>query len=85
MKAKLIRIGNSRGIRIPQELVRIYNLREGAELELERRREGILLCVASDRCDKISWEDSYKEMAAESAERKEWSEWDATAGDGGEG
>ena len=84
MMAKLIRVGNSRGIRIPQELVRIYNLHEGEELELEQRREGILLCVHRDRSGAISWEDSYKEMAAESSEREEWSEWDAAAGDGNE-
>lgn len=85
MKAKLIRIGNSKGIRIPQELLRIYNLREGVELELEQRREGILLCLGAGRSGSISWEASYKEMAAEAAERGEWSEWDATAGDDGEG
>lgn len=85
MKVRLIRIGNSRGIRIPQELLRIYGLQEGAELELEERREGILLSVGTASPGLVSWNAAYKEMAAESAEREEWSEWDATAGDSREG
>jgi antitoxin component of MazEF toxin-antitoxin module len=81
MTARLIRIGNSRGIRLPQELVRLYNLAEGDALELEERREGILLRVASDSTTKVSWDQAYREMAVELAEREEWAEWDATAGD----
>ena len=85
MKARLIRIGNSRGIRIPQELVRLYNLREGAELELEERQEGILVRVAGITDGAIPWDAAYQEMAAESAEASEWSEWDVTYGDGSDG
>ena len=85
MKARLIRIGNSRGIRIPQELVRIYKLREGTELELEERREGILVRVAEGADGVIPWGAAYQEMAGESSEASEWAEWDVTAGDGSDG
>jgi antitoxin MazE len=85
MKARLIRIGNSRGIRIPQELVQVYNLREGAELDLEERREGILVRVAEAPVGMIPWDTAYQEMAAEGAEEKEWSAWDVTSGDGNDG
>jgi len=85
MKARLVRIGNSQGIRIPQELVRLYDLREGAELELDKRREGILLRVVKGSRGSLPWEVAYKEMAAEAAELAEWSEWDATAGDSRDG
>ena len=81
----MIRIGNSRGIRIPQALLRLYNLREGALLQLEERREGILLRVAPESGAKVSWEEAYRQMAAEREELEEWSEWDATAGDAREG
>jgi antitoxin component of MazEF toxin-antitoxin module len=84
MKVRLVRIGNSRGIRIPQELLRVYGLQEGAELELEERREGILLSVQRGSRGLLPWKVAYQEMAAESAEAEEWSEWDATAGDGRE-
>ena len=82
MKARLIRIGNSRGIRIPQELVQVYHLREGAELELEERREGILVRVAEAPVGMIPWNTAYQEMAAENAEAGEWSAWHVTSGDG---
>ncbi len=35
MKAKLIRIGNSRGIRIPKPLIEQVGLEGGVEIELE--------------------------------------------------
>jgi antitoxin MazE len=82
MKVRLIRIGNSRGIRIPRELMRVYGLREGAELEIEERQEGILLRVGEDSHGLISWDAAYQEMTAESLETQEWSEWDHTTGDG---
>ena len=85
MKARLIRIGNSRGIRIPRELIRLFDLREGTVLELEERREGILLRVDRGSDSKVPWDVAYQEMAAEVAEAQEWSEWDFTAGDTREG
>ncbi len=85
MKARLVRIGNSRGIRIPRELIRLFDLREGTVLELEERREGILLRVDRGSDSKVPWDVAYQEMAAEVAEAQEWSEWDFTAGDTREG
>jgi antitoxin component of MazEF toxin-antitoxin module len=85
MKARLVRIGNSRGIRIPKELIRLFDLREGTVLELEERRDGILLRVDRSPEPKLPWDLAYKEMADEIAESEEWSEWDSTVGDGREG
>ena len=31
---------------------------------------------------KLSWEPAYREMASETAEAAEWSEWDMTIADG---
>jgi antitoxin MazE len=85
MTVRLIRIGNSRGIRLPHELLRRYHLQEGAELQIEERREGLLVRIGHRGTSQSSWEDAYREMATDSAEREEWSDWDATVGDGGEG
>jgi antitoxin component of MazEF toxin-antitoxin module len=82
MKARLIKIGNSRGIRIPQKLIELYQLKEGSMLELEERRDGILIQYRTMAQNKVSWEAAYREMAADSAENAEWAEWDAVAGDG---
>jgi antitoxin MazE len=82
MKAKLIRIGNSKGLRIPQSLLELYEVKEGGTVELEARRDGILLRPLPEKAPKESWEASYQAMAEEAAERAEWSEWDAVAVDG---
>jgi antitoxin MazE len=82
MIAELIRIGNSKGIRLPRRILELYSLAEGDEIELEERRDGILLKPRSREDRKLGWEDAYVEMARESAERDEWSDWDQTAGDG---
>ena len=84
MKARLIRIGNSKGIRIPQKMLRLYQLKEGTLLGLEERQDGILIHRLADDEDKVPWEVAYREMAAESAENGEWADWDAVAGDGRE-
>ncbi len=87
MRAQLVRIGNSRGLRLPRRLLELYRIDEGDELELEVRPEGIMVKPCLREEEKLSWPDAYKEMADEVAERAEWSLWDAAAGDGipGEG
>jgi antitoxin MazE len=85
MKAKVIRIGNSRGIRIPQKVLEHYHIKEGAALELEERRDGILIRPLETNLAKVSWEQAYRQMAAEAAEGSEWAEWDAVSGDGVDG
>jgi antitoxin MazE len=82
MQAKLIRIGNSKGLRIPQSLLELFEVKEGGTVELEARRDGILVRPLPQNKAKMSWEASYQAMAEEAAERAEWSEWDAVAVDG---
>jgi antitoxin component of MazEF toxin-antitoxin module len=81
MTVRLVRIGNSRGIRLPHELLRLYGLREGAELDIEERREGLLVRIRNPVAGRSSWEAAYREQAAEAAEREEWSAWDTISGD----
>jgi antitoxin MazE len=82
MKAELIRIGNSRGLRLPRKLLELYGMREGDELELEERREGILLRPGPREAEKLGWEAAYREMADELADRGAWLAWDELAGEG---
>ena len=82
MRAKVIRVGNSRGVRIPKALFDLYGINEGDSLELEERREGILLRRAPGDEKPIGYGDAYREMAAEAAEQAEWADWDDTTGDG---
>ena len=45
MNARLVRIGNSQGVRLPQTLVQAYRL--GPDLTLEATPEGILIRAAT--------------------------------------
>ena len=72
---RLIAIGNSRGIRLPKALLQKYGW--GDTLVLEELNTGILLYGKDS--NKLSWENTYREMAADD---EDWSEFDATVADG---
>jgi antitoxin MazE len=69
------RVGNSRGVRIPAEVLRRYRI--GATVLMEQRADEIVLRPKRER--RLNWEETARAMA-EAGET--WSEWDATAGDG---
>lgn len=71
----IIRLGNSRGIRIPADILRRYRL--GNTVILEERADE--LALRPSKQTKLSWKETYAEMAAE---KEDWSAWDATSGDG---
>ena len=72
---KLIAIGNSRGIRLPKVMLDKYGWSDS--LVVEETEDGVLL--RSGAVDKLSWEDTYRAMAAE---QEDWSDLDATLADG---
>lgn len=74
---KIARIGNSRGVRLPAASLKRYAV--GTFLVMEERAEGILLRPAGPAVEKLSWEDTAREMAAAN---EDWSEWDVLDGDG---
>lgn len=74
-RLKLVPIGNSKGIRIPKELLQKYGMTDS--LLLEETDQGLLLRKKND--DKLSWEATYKAMAAE---KENWDEFDAALLDG---
>jgi antitoxin component of MazEF toxin-antitoxin module len=77
MKLKVARIGNSRGVRLPAASLQRYRI--GETVLMEERSEGILLRPTGPAVEKLSWEDTAREMAAC---REDWSAWEAAAADG---
>ena len=76
-KLKLSRIGNSRGVRIPAETLRRYNM--DASVLMDELADGILLRSGPESAPRLSWEDTAREMAAS---EEDWSEWDTMTADG---
>ena len=75
IELKVVAIGNSRGVRLPKAVLDKYAIK--GELVLEERTEGLLLRNKRDK--RLSWEDTFREMAKE---REDWSDLDATMADG---
>lgn len=74
---KVARIGNSRGVRLPASSLKRYSV--GSVVIMEERAEGILLRSGGPAIEKLTWEDTAKEMAAAG---EDWSEWDKLDADG---
>ena len=77
--AKIAQIGNSKGIRIKKEILEKYSLE--THVTIEETPEGLLIKPkkAPEAVNKLSWEDTFKEMAKAN---EDWSEWDCTIADG---
>ena len=73
---KATRIGKSRGVRLPAATLARYRI--GTTVRMEERSDGILLRIAADAPEKLSWEDTAREMAAAG---EDWRVWDVTDGD----
>ena len=61
MKTKLIRIGNSRGIRIPKSFIEQSGLSDQVELTLGDNE----IILRSADVNRKNWENSFKKMAEE--------------------
>jgi antitoxin MazE len=77
VELKVTRIGNSRGVRIPAATLERYEI--GDSLVMEERSDGILLRPPGVAMPKLSWDETAREMAAAG---EDWTEWEATSGDG---
>ena len=75
VELKVVRIGNSRGVRLPKAVLERYEIKDA--LVLEAREEGLLLRGTKDK--RLTWEETYRETARE---KEEWSDLDATLEDG---
>ena len=65
MKAKLVPIGNSRGIRLPKAVIEQYALAD--EVELEMKEDHIV--VRPSRRPREGWEEAFARMAANGDDR----------------
>ena len=74
-EVKLVPIGNSKGIRLPKQLLDKYGWSD--RLVLEEMEESVVL--HSEKTNNLSWEETYRAMAAES---EDWSDFDITIADG---
>lgn len=74
---KVARIGNSRGVRLPAVVLARYCI--GDTVRMEERSDGILLLPSGAGVEKLSWDDTAREMAAA---REDWSAWDGVVADG---
>ena len=72
-ESKLVNIGRSRGIRLPQAMRLKYGWDDS--LILEETGDGVFLRGAN----RLSWEDTSRAMAAEG---EDWRDLDATVADG---
>ena len=68
METKIIQIGNSKGIRLPKRL--LVKMGFGETVVLREVEEGILIEKKGD--SKLSWADTYREMAKSD---EDWSDW----------
>jgi antitoxin MazE len=75
---KIVQIGNSKGIRLPKALIDKYGFED--RLQVEEADNGIFLKRKKD--EKLSWEDTFKEMKAEN---EDWRDFDEVINDGLEG
>ncbi len=60
MKAELIRIGNSQGIRIPKPLIEQCGLGKRVELTVKDN----VLTISPERAVRAGWEDAFEAMTA---------------------
>ena len=75
VELKVVRIGNSRGVRLPKALLERYEIKDA--LVLEAREEGLLLRGKKDK--RMTWEETYRDMARAN---EDWSDLDSTVADG---
>lgn len=77
IEIKLARIGNSRGIRLPAATIKRYGI--GATVVMEQRSDGIFLRATGPAIEKLTWENTAREMEAAG---EDWDDWDSLSADG---
>jgi antitoxin component of MazEF toxin-antitoxin module len=76
-RLKVARIGNSRGVRLPAEVLKRYHIEDS--VLLEEQVEGLLLRPDTAATPKLTWEETAREM---SQQEEDWGEWDTLSADG---
>ena len=73
----LVRIGNSRGVRLPVSIIQRYRMKD--EIIMEEQSDGILLRPAGASLPKLSWGETAAEMVRAN---ENWGDWESTTPDG---
>lgn len=61
MRARVIKIGNSQGLRIPKPILEQTGIRAGVEIEVEQNR----IVIRPARNARQGWDDGFRKMRAE--------------------
>ena len=69
---KITRVGNSKGIRLPAEVLRRYRI--GHTLTMELRPDEIALRPKRSSKQKLTWAETYQQMAHTD---EDWTDWEA--------
>lgn len=72
MEARIIPIGNSKGIRLPKRLLVKYGLEKS--VEIKEMEDGILL--RKEENSQLSWSETYQEMAKDTEDWTDWADLD---------
>jgi antitoxin MazE len=75
VELKVVAVGNSRGVRLPKEIIERYAIEDTIVLEVHEEA----LVFRNEHDQRLSWEDTFKDMARE---REDWSDLDAPVADG---
>ena len=76
MHASLVRIGNSRGVRLPKAVIEAAGLKDDLDLEV---RDGAVI-VRNAETIRIGWAEAAAACHAAGEDARE--DWDVTSGDG---
>jgi antitoxin MazE len=82
MRAKLVRIGNSRGVRLPKPILEESGLPEDIEIKVEADR---VVLMPARKHPREGWAESARHMVANGDDVDLWTDWDNTSGQALEG
>lgn len=68
----MTRVGNSRGVRLPADVLRRYGI--GDTLIMEERLDEVALRPKRMRRQKLTWAETYQQMAQS---EEDWTDWES--------
>ena len=77
MRAKLVKIGNSKGVRLPKPILEASGLTDEVEIEVEKGR---IVLMPAKRHPREGWAKDAHRMVA-NGDDEDWSDWDNMRGD----
>ena len=77
IELRIARVGNSGVVRLPAATLRRHHI--SSAVLMEERSDAIILRPTGTVAEKLSWENTAREMAAS---MEDWRAWDATSADG---